>query len=906
MRYFMQGKIGVFGIVLCFLVCGGCSTKKNTSTTRAFHNLTAYYNIYFNGQESYEEGLERYAEQYQDDYSQLLPVLIYGEESLHQSIKPQMERTVEKASKAIRMHSITAKPEARKGKLSEEEQAFYNQSEYNKYVDDSYLLIAKALFYQLDYVAAAKTFEYIISEYSDSTVIVDAKIWLARTYLQREDRKSTEKLLQQIQDLENLSKKQQLAFRLTRAFYYQQQGEIAQSKTELETILALQPKRKVARRVNYILGQMALLAEDNRAAAKYFESVLKLRPSYYMEFNTNLQLARINAGANSKEMIGKLRKMLKDEKNRDYWDQIYFAIGQIYLKQGEKALAIEDFKMAAYYSKNNANQKGLAYLALADLYFEDLVYRTAQAYYDSAVTSLERDYPGYVELYAKNENLTALVENLIQVEEQDSLLRIAALPEPERKAVVNKLIADLKKAEQEEKLRTQSSGGHYSTMQNARSRNQTTEEGKWYFYNPNAKSFGEPEFKRRWGERTLEDNWRRRDKQVLAFSGELTEEQAAAKLEAELKEEEKYSPETYLKRLPLSDSAKIQANFLIREGLYNAANVYYSQLQDNEKAIETYTDLLQRYQRGAYVLPAHYQLYSIYTEQGERTQANRHKEIILTQYADTRFAEVLRNPNFFKERNEELRSREATYMKTLEAYGQGRYQEVLSKAQRALANEKMVDFYAKYSFLKALANGQLKGNSILLSGLEEVAKNYPQDPVAKKAQELIAFVQKDELKRTHEDIATYRTQTTEQVADVEEANEELPVVNVVGKYKVEPDAIHYFVLVVGKQVNLNQLRFNLINFNLDYYLQEDYNIADKQLNEYSQLLIVKKFESLEVAKDYYYTFDARQEAIVQDQAPDGYQYFVISVGNYVTLMAERSVSDYIQFFNQSNENNKEQ
>jgi tetratricopeptide (TPR) repeat protein len=891
----MQGKLRQLFVIFIVLIAG-CSTEKNTPARRAYHNLTAFYNIYFNGMESFQEGLERYKQQYQDDYSQLLPVFIYGEPGLHQSIKPQMERVVEKSSKAIRLHSITVKPDAARGRLSPEEKAFYNQSEYNKYVDDSYLLIAKALFYQMDYVASAKTLEYILNEYSDSSLLIDAKIWLARTHLQRKDYSDALGVLKSLSEEEHLSDGQKTAFRLTYAAYYVRQNKLKLAEEWLELSLVDMKDRFQSQRINYILGQLAVEFDEPRKAKGHFEKVLKLRPPYYMEFNANIQIARLSSGSNSRTMIARLEKMLRDDKNRDYQDQIYYALGQIYLRNNDRSKAVEHFKKAAYYSVQNKNQKGLAYLTLAQLYFEDEAYRNAQAYYDSAVTSLEKDYPGYADLYRKNENLTELVTNLIQVETQDSLLKLAAMPESERKRVVSKMINELRAQDRAEEQRKRTSGGLYSPGQNRQLRTQGSNEGKWYFYNPNAKSFGEPEFKRRWGDRTLEDNWRRRDKQVVAFSGELTEEQAAAKMEEQLKKEERYNPENYLKNIPLTDSAKHHAEFLIREGLYNAAHVYYSQLNDVESAVNTYEELLNRYQQGAYVLPTHYQLFTIFTEQGNTQKATEQKQIILTKFSDTQFAEVLRDPNYFRKFRQKEEERQKAYEQVLSHYQQGDYNKVVALSDKALQNPLLESFHPKYAFLKALSTGKLQGNATLIQKLEEVNKQYPRDPVAKQSEELIAFIQKDELKKTRADISKYQQEAASRDLQVEEQLKDEPVVNTVGKYSYEPEALHYFVLVVGKQVNLNQLRFNLINFNLDYYLQEDYNVSDRQLNEYSQLLIVKKFDELEKARDYFFTFDAKQDLVFQDVKNDGYQYFIISVDNYVTLTAERSISDYLQFF----------
>lgn len=891
----MQVKLRRIFVIFIVLIAG-CSTEKNTPATRAYHNLTAFYNIYFNGKESFREGVERYKQQYQDDYSQILPVFIYGEPGLHQSITPQMERVVEKSSKAIRLHSITVKPDAKRGRLSPEEKAFYNQSEYNKYVDDSYLLIAKALFYQMDYVAAAKTLEYILNEYTDSTLIIDAKIWLARTDMQRKDYSDALSILKNLSDEEQLSENQKTAFRLTYGAYYMRTDQPKQAEDWLALALVDMKDRHQQQRINYILGQLAVEFDEPQKATRHFERVLKLRPTYYMEFNANIQIARLSAGENSSTMISRLKKMLRDDKNRDYQDQIYYALGQIYLRNNDRSRAVEHFKKAAYYSVQNKNQKGLAYLSLAQLYFEDEAYRNAQAYYDSAVTSLEQDYPGYADLYRKNENLTELVTNLIQVETQDSLLQLAAMPEAERKRIVSKMISALRADDRAEEQRKRSSSGFYSPGQNRQLRNQGSDEGKWYFYNPNAKSYGEPEFKRRWGDRNLEDNWRRRDKQVVAFSGELTEEQAAGKMEEQLKKEERYNPDNYLKNIPLSDSAKKHAEFLIREGLYNAAHVYASQLNDVESAVNTYEELLSRYQQGAYVLPSHYQLYTLYSEQGNSQQANEHRQIVLSKYADTEFAEVLRDPNYFRRHKQKEQERQNAYEQVLNYYQQGEYNKVVALSENALQEPLLKNFHAKYAFLKALSTGKLQGNATLIQELETVNKQYPKDPVAKQSEELIAFIQKDELQKTRADISKYQQEAdaTEAQAAVEKRAE--PVVNTIGKYRYEPEALHYFVLVVGKQVNLNQLRFNLINFNLDYYLQEDYNVSDRQLNEYSQLLIVKKFEELEKAQDYFFTFDAKQDLVFQDVSNDGYQYFIISVDNYVTLTAERSISDYMQFF----------
>ncbi len=882
-------------LILFFLV--SCSTQKNTGLNRFYHALTTKYNILFNGGESFKEGIKKYRENYQDDYSRILPIFTHGDEEIAAGLKPQMDRAIEKSSKSIRMHSITAKPDQGKGILSSKEKEFYNKNEYNVFIDDAYLLMGKAFFYQAEYQSAIQTFNYIINQFNDKETRYLAYNWLVRANLELKDFREAKQYLDLI--LTDIEYPEKVTFErnLTAADFYLKQNMVNQAEPYVDEALEQAKKKKDKLRLTFIKAQIKEELNRISEASKLYEKVIKMNPPYEMAFNAKIKRATLFSGTNrsGKTIEEELLKMLKDEKNDDYQDQIYYALGELEMKRKNVQKAIEYYQLSAQNSIGNPNQKGLTYMALANIFFEQHKYMESQAYFDSAVVSLDPEFPGYRELSRKNTYLSKLVNNLKTVQHQDSLQMVAAMAESERNKFIQNIIQQRrsKEAEQQRREREKDNRGMYA-LDRSTTRQMNDQSGKWYFYNQTAKSFGEPEFRRKWGDRKLEDNWRRSSKRVMGVE-QITQAEISDEILDPKQGLDDNKPEYYLVELPLTDSAMQASHKKIQSALYNVGEVYRNDLKDYSLAIETYKELIDRYPESEYKIAAYYSLYKVYNQQGNQSQADIYKNMIIRNYPESKYAKVLLDPDYFKQFEKEEQEKKNFYTVTLDLYKKQQYREVIRRCDEALKKYQNTEYIPKYRFLKTLSMGELYGVSSIKKELEAIIDEFPADPVANSSEELLLALRENELKQIKDmDVAK---KEDDKIDSLEQEKITQKTLDEIAKiYQYNPDIKHFIGVTVNKSADINQLKFNLINFNLDFFIQESYDIENKSINEFLEVVLIKDFENAEKAKEYYNQFKSEENKIFTDIKTEDFQYFIISQENLNNLLEEESIGDYLIFF----------
>ena len=880
-------------ILFILVISNSCSTKKNTAISRFHHSLTTRFNILFNGSESFKAGVAKYEEAYVEDYSQVLPVFIYGDADIASSIKSNMERTINKSTKSIRMHSITKKPDKSTSPMSEKDKAFYAKNEYNIYIDDAYLLMGKAFFYQNDYTSATRIFKHVIKQYEEETKYL-AYNWLVRTYVQEKDFREARKLLEFLDTEMEYPEDLKTELKLSHADFYLKQQKYTEATPYVFELLDLVRKKKDRLRLTYIYAQLKELDKDFMQASEYFRRVIKMNPPYEMTFNATLKRAALFSG-NDSSVKEDLFKMLKDDKNKEYQDQIYFALGEYENRQGNLNQAIEYYIESASSTTSNTNQKGVTFLTLANIFFDQTKYVESQEYLDSAVNSLRKDYPGYIELARRNKYLSKLVNNLKIVSHQDSLQKVAKMPQKEREQFINKIIADLqaKEIKQQEEERAQQL--ERMSNQGMTSRNLGNQGGKWYFYNPSAKSFGEPEFKRRWGRRKLEDNWRRKNKQSTGFEEisetELTDDAIDAKKGLSNK-----TIEYYMVELPLTDSAIQASHKKIQKALYNAGEVYRNDLKDYEKALDIYTQLVERYPENKNKVAIYYGMYKVYELQKNIQKANVYKNIITRNYPETIYAKILTDPNYFKTFEKEELERKNYYKQTLDLYRKRDLSKVIERCDIAFKQYAKTIYIPKYAFLKAISMGENYGTTVLRNELEKIQSNYKNDPVAERAQQLLATLKEKELKDLNELDVEEEKPLSKKEETIKQIVTQHTLKEIEKIYSNNLTEEHVFVIISAKEMDVNQLKFNIINFNLDFFIQENYEVENKEFNEFANIIIVSKFKDAKKSEEYLRKFRSEKERIFKDLNTIEYKLFSISKTNLEKLVNEKIIRDYLLFY----------
>lgn len=494
-RLFIFSLLSIAGVLL---MATGCSTKKNTFIRRVYHNLTAHYNAYWNGQQSLQEGIRELDNVVSDNYADILPIFKYGTKEDGTSLAPQMDRARDKGKKVIRRHSME-----------------FGGKEEVRWIDDSYLMIGQAQFYKHKYLKARRTFEKIIRDYNPPEKY-EAMVWLGRTFTQLEyhgkAQTTLDRLSNKVQNGEEINDYTKNYLPLMYAEIQLKQDNYDAAVPHLLDGISLVSDKQLKTRLMFILAQIYQEQERDELAAKYFRKVLKRNPKYVMTFNAHIRLATsVDVDSDeSAEVVDELRKMLKDAKNKEFKDQIYYALGEVAMKKGNDSLAISHYRKSVAHSIDNEFQRATSALKVANFYFDRKSYELAQNYYDTTMQVLPSDFPNYDQIQRKTLTLSRLVENLKVYKRQDSLQQLANMSEEARNAKIDSIIEAYKEEQRRIAKQEQQRRQAAAQMQQGRNRRQQMQGigsagGGWYFYNTQAMSMGYNEFTKKWGRRKLED-----------------------------------------------------------------------------------------------------------------------------------------------------------------------------------------------------------------------------------------------------------------------------------------------------------------------------------------------------------------------------------------------------------------
>lgn len=861
----------------CLVLVNSCSTKKNTVVSRWYHNTTSRYNGYFYADLIIDENVQKLEKGRQDDYSKILPVFIYPDSKEAKSYYPEMDKSIKKSSLVIQRHTITDK----KGR---------EIPGANKWIDDNYIVLGKAHFYKREFFDALEAFEYVAKTYKKDENRFMAVMWMIRTYNELGTLSQSSPLIDLLNNDKEFPKKFDGEFSAIMAEYYIKRSDYDNAIKQITKAIQLTRKRSVRARYTFILAQLYEEKGDAKKASNMYANVIKLKPSYEMIFNARMKRATlydVTAGS-ARDIKKELLHMVKDEKNKEYLDQVYYALAVI--EEKEKHLngqggAIDYLQRSVRNSTLNTKQKGISYLRLADIHFDRADYKNAQAYYDSTVAVLPKDFPNYEVILNKKRSLTSLVANLNTIALEDSLQKLAKLSQAEREQVVAAII---KKLEEEEKLQQeqkQNQNNNFNTLNqnnnNQNNINNTAPGSLWVIYNPTVIPFGMQEFIKKWGDRPLEDHWRRSNKQTVDMQRMNEDENPAvdssgvpANLTEKGKGSGKKDPEFYLKNIPLTVEAMEKSNARIIEAYYSLGSIYKEQLMNFEKSTEAFEELLKRYRENKHKLSAYYQLYRLYTSMGNQPKADYYKNILLNDYPNSEYTNLLKDPEYASKTAANKTEVENLYAQTYTAFSEGRYSDVLANARTADSLYPKNELAPKFDFLRALAVGKTQGEAAYVSALTQITVRYPKDEVKPKAEEILAIL---------------KHQEAPQQKDTTAVTKEL--------YKTQPDAEHFVVIVASnKKVNISQLKTKLSDFNSEFYSTSVFNIGQIGINTEVQIISVKSFSNAAKAMDYFNTLRSNQEVFKNIPAED-YALFAISSDNYVTFYKDKDVNKYMKFFN---------
>ena len=755
------------------LLLVSCSTKKNTSSTRFFHSMTARFNTVHNGQVAYLEGTESQMKGHQDDYTRPLPIIISTNKSTAGMGKSNYETTITKCEKAIKLHSIKKRPQVNGNKKRTPKQKEYlARKEFNPYLRHAWLLLGKAQFQKGDFIEAASTFNYITRLYSTQPEVNSvAKAWLARCYVALEWPYDAEDVLDKMRR-DSISPEGQRELTVTRAAYLVETGQYEQAIPEIRKTIK-QTKQKLQRsRLNFLIGQLQRELGQNDEAYKSFSKVVKSNPPYELAFNARILQTEVMSKGQSKAMIKKLQRMAKSDKNKDYLDQVYYAIGNIYLSAGDTLKCIGAYEKGAEESTKNGIAKAVLLLKLSQIYWERENYIDAQRTYQQCVSILDKEHEEYPEAEWRSKALDETAPHLSAVKLQDSLQLLAQMPEDKYLAAIDRVIEALKKKEKEEAKKAAAQGrtptsanttnqaANRQTAQNAVPTSQNR--GAWYFYNPQTVMSGKQEFQRRWGQRKNEDNWRRSNKTVVnndEFEDYNYDDEAADSIraaeEAAMNEEEQrirdslandpHHREYYLAQIPFTEEQMAASNQLLEEGLYKGGVAVMEKIQNFPYALRLLLRLLEDFPETESKADVYYHLFLLHWRLGDDEQAQHYRNLLIEEYPEDKNAIRVSNPNYELLAREGKHLEDSLYAATYDAYQANRYDEVARNYDDHTRDFLLGQHRARIMFVRAMTYLYTGHRTEFLDLLKQIVKDYSKDEVSEMASYIVKGLQDGRL-----------------------------------------------------------------------------------------------------------------------------------------------------------------
>lgn len=896
-----------------------CSTKKNTAATRKYQEFITRYNIHYNGDTHYRETLKEMETAYEDDYTRTL--LLHPAQAKADPKLPQpsgnFDRSIEKAQKAIQLRSIKKKPKKKSGKSSDPAyKAWMKREEYNPFLHNSWMMMGRSQYNNGDFLGAAATFFYISKHFSWlPATVTEARLWEASSYCALDWLFEAETILTRI-------KPEQLTSKTIRYLYYSAYADLLIRRQELDKAipmlldaikLASGPQKT---RLNFLLGQLYAATGDKDAAYKaYNKAGSSSSASYRTKFNARIKQSEVFTGQDIRPEVNALRRMTRYDRNKEYLDQIYYAIGNLYLSRGDTLAAIENYGLAAEKSTRSGIDKAIAQVTLGGLYYDLRKYSKAQPCYSEAVPLLPESYPDYRTLKKRSDILDELAVYSQNVELQDSLLRLSAMTPDEQLAAVNRIIDELKKKEKEEAeaaareefLANRDAQGN--TLQNQSKAPQTfamnNGDDSWYFYNTATKNAGRTEFQKKWGNRKLEDDWRRRNKSTFSFNdfssdgdadsdgedkddAEGADPSETAEKEENDKENDPHYPEYYLRQIPSTDEERQTANDIIQEGLYNMGVILKDKLEDYPASESEFEELLRRYPDNIYRLDAYYNLYLMFMRAGDLAKAERYRQLILSEFPDSKYGMAMRDPDYVGNLRRMLELEGQLYDQALDAYMTDDNREVHAVYERVQREMPLSKLMPKFMFLEALAYVTERKSEEFKNTLMLMLERYPDTDLSPYASSYLkGLAQGRELQQGG------GSNMRGLLWDIRLGNDSTAVDNDGElEFELNPDNEQYLVLLFPTDViSQNALLYDIARHNFTSFVVKDFDLEQMNFGRLG-LLIIKGFGNLEEIKHY-------RRVMADDKAlrlPPEVRPVIISAANFDTLLRSgRSFDDYFSY-----------
>ena len=898
-----------------------CSTRKNTAASRRYQAFITKYNIYYNGDTHYKETLEDMEKKYEDDYSQLL--FMHPAEARSNPKAPQptgdFTRSIEKGQKAIQLRSIKKRPARKGGKLTPEQKAWYKRDEYNPFLHNAWMLMARSQYYNGDFPGAASTFFYISRHFSWlPEIVIESQLWQARSYIAMDWLFEAEVIINRIKPESLNNRRLKNIYNFVKANLLINSDDLQEALPYLiEAADAAKGAQKI--RLRFLLGQVySRLGQKESAYEAFAKAGGSTSASYRTKFNARIKQSEVYSGENIEPEVKALRRMTRYDRNKEYLDQIYYAIGNLYLSRGDTIHAIENYVLAAEKSTRQGIDKAISQVTLGNIYFARHEYELAQPCYSEAVPQLPEDFPDYPTLKRRSDVLDEMAVYSQNVNLQDSLLRLSVMTPEQRMKVIEKIIEELKKKEKEEAenarreeyLANQAAQGS-KLNNNAATPNSfvINADNSWYFYNTATRNAGKTEFQRRWGARKLEDNWRRRNKSQFntndfdtatnedVQSENITDSKAsdststAEKVTVNRASDPHY-PEYYLAQIPETDEQKTVAHEVIQEGLYNMGVILKDKLEDFGAARSEFDRLLAEYPDNQYRLDVYYNLYLMYVREGRPELAEQYRQLILAHFPDSPYGLALQNPNYIDElRNMDV-FQQQLYERTYEAYIDNQNDEVHAAYEQMKEKYPLSKIMPKFMFLHALAYVTEKKSDEFNAVLRELLERYPDTDITPIASAWLKGMAEGRKLQ-----AGTGGNMRGMIWDMRLTNDSTMTAQGNANFELNPEEKQLLVMTFSTdQVSSNALLYEIARHNFKSFVVKDFDL--EQLNfGLLGLIVIRDFDDMNELNHYRSVMAASTDF----KLPQGVRPVVISDNNFSILITQgRSFDEYFRFLQEQN------
>ena len=769
----MRRHTYILYMVAVIVLVTGCSTHKNTAQSRFWQSFTAKYNTYYNGSLAFIDGNLEKEKGNKDNYTEQLPLYPVSNKQSRETGKGNYDRAIEKMEKTIKLHSIKARPEWKKSRRkTAKDREWLGRKEYNPFLWKAWMMMGKAQFQKGAFDEAAATFAYVSRLYQTQPMQNSlARAWLAKCYTELDWLYDAEDVIRNM-SRDSIHYRSVRDWDATYANYYLKTGELEKAVPHLRQVIKSETRKTQKARLWFIMGQVETALGHRDAAYKAYARTIRQNPPYELAFNARIAQTEVMGQSNARGMISKLKRMAANDNNKDYLDQVYYAIGNIYLAQKDTTKAISAYEKGNEKATRSGIERGVLLLRLGDLYWTLEKYNDAQRCYGAAIGMLDKDRPDYEELSQRSKVLDELVPYTDAVHLQDSLQQLAKMDEKDRNAAIDRVIEALKKKEKDEREKAQEAeverqlqqrGAQGNTMKTpTRPTTPTANNGQWYFYNQQAVSQGKQAFQRQWGKRENVDDWQRVNQTVVGMPAQENQEIAdslgtlqslempdslsgiadsLANLKNDSAANDPHKREYYLLQIPFTEDQVAESNLIIQDGLFHAGIIFKDKLENLRLAEKQLLRLTNSFPEFEKMDEVWYHLYLLYARMGRTETADNCLSHLTSEHPESQWAILLNDPYFEENARFGQHIEDSLYAATYEAFKADRYEEVKGNAHVSAERFPLGENRPKFLFVHGLSllnEGDAKG---CLEQMKTVVEKYPKSEVTEMAGMIVKGVQ---------------------------------------------------------------------------------------------------------------------------------------------------------------------